>query len=124
ISYKGKYYIRSGSTTQLLNGNALNEFLLRKTGLNWDEVAEPSASIKDIDESAIEYFKHSANVSGRLSFTKEDNNYLNILRNLRLVDDNNKFKRAGLLLFSKDPLKYFTTAFIKIGKFGESGADL
>lgn len=124
ISYRGKYYIRSGSTTQLLNGNSLNEFLLKKTGLNWDEVTEPSASMKDIDESAIEYFKHSANVSGRLSFTKEDDNYLNILKNLRLVDEKDHFKRAGLLLFGKDPLKYFITAFVKIGKFGESGADL
>lgn len=124
ISYRGKYYIRSGSTTQLLNGTSLNDFLLKKTGLNWDEVVEPSASIKDIDESAIEYFKNSANVSGRLSFLKEDNDYLNILKNLRLVDDNNNFKRAGLLLFGKDPLKYFTTAFIKIGKFGDSGSEL
>ena len=80
--------------------------------------------MSDIDESAIEYFKQSANVSGRLSFTKEDNDYLNILKNLRLVDDNNNFKRAGLLLFGKDPLKYFTTAFIKIGKFGDSGSEL
>ncbi len=124
ISYKGKYYIRSGSTTQLLIGNTLNDFLLRKTGLNWDEVVELSALFKDIDESAIECFKKSANVSGRLSFAKEDDNYLNILRNLRLVDDNSNFKRAGLLLFGKDPLKYFTTAFIKIGRFGENGADL
>ncbi len=124
ISYRGKYYIRSGSTTQLLNGTSLNDFLLKKSGLNWDEVIEPSASMRDIDESAIEYFKQSANVSGRLSFTKEDNDYLSILKNLRLVDDNNNFKRAGLLLFGKDPLKYFTTAFIKIGKFGDSGSEL
>lgn len=124
ISYRGKYYIRSGSTTQLLNGTSLNDFLLKKSGLNWDEVIELSASMSDIDESAIEYFKQSANVSGRLSFTKEDNDYLNILKNLRLVDDNNNFKRAGLLLFGKDPLKYFTTAFIKIGKFGDSGSEL
>ena len=33
ISYRGKYYIRSGSTTQLLNGTSLNDFLLKKSGL-------------------------------------------------------------------------------------------
>ncbi|UUW08785.1 putative DNA binding domain-containing protein [Flavobacterium plurextorum] len=124
ISYKGKYYIRSGSTTQLLTGNSLNEFLLKKTGLNWDEVSEPTSSISDIDESAIEYFKNSANVSGRLTFIKQDNNYLNILKNLRLIDSDNKIKRAGLLLFAVDPLIFFTTAFIKIGRFGKTGADL
>ncbi len=79
ITYTGKYYIRRGSTTQLLKGTTLIDFLLKKSGLNWDEVIESSASMSDIDENAIEYFKQSANVSGRLSFTKEDNDYLNIL---------------------------------------------
>ncbi|MCD4697044.1 MAG: ATP-binding protein, partial [Bacteroidales bacterium] len=32
ISYHGKYYFRSGSTKQELQGAALNEFLLRKAG--------------------------------------------------------------------------------------------
>lgn len=110
--------------TQLLNGASLSDFLLRKTGLNWDEVIEPSATMNDIDESAIESFKNSANVSGRLSFTKEDTNYLTILKNLQLVDDANRLKRAGLLLFGKAPMKYFITAFIKIGKFGDSASAL
>ena len=30
ISYKGKFYFRSGSTLQELNGNALQRFLMRK----------------------------------------------------------------------------------------------
>ena len=46
ISLRGTYYIRIGSTTQELKGNALTEFLLRKTGKTWDDVREPSASIK------------------------------------------------------------------------------
>ena len=32
ISYRGSYYIRSGSTTQELTGNALDEFILRRQG--------------------------------------------------------------------------------------------
>jgi len=124
ISYKGKYYTRSGSTTQTLNGAALSEFLLKKVGQNWDEVIEPSASFNDIDGSAIEYFKISANFGGRLKLTDKDSDYLNILKNLRLIDDNNGVKRAALLLFGKDPLKFFTSAHIKIGKFGESSSEL
>jgi ATP-dependent DNA helicase RecG len=34
ISYHGKYYYRSGSTTQELSGYALDEFMLKKTGQN------------------------------------------------------------------------------------------
>lgn len=36
ISYHGKYYIRSGSTNQLLVGPDLNRFLLTKSGKGWD----------------------------------------------------------------------------------------
>ena len=35
INYKGQYHIRSGSTKQELKGNALNKFLLEKTGRSY-----------------------------------------------------------------------------------------
>jgi ATP-dependent DNA helicase RecG len=38
ISCNGKYYLRSGSTTQELSGSALDEFILRKQGKTWDGV--------------------------------------------------------------------------------------
>ena len=36
ISYKGKYYYRSGSTNQELKGIALTRFLMSKSGVHWD----------------------------------------------------------------------------------------
>ena len=30
VSYRGKFYLRSGSTNQLLNGSALEDFILKK----------------------------------------------------------------------------------------------
>jgi ATP-dependent DNA helicase RecG len=57
ISYQGKYHYRSGSTKQELKGNALNKFLLKKTGKTWDDVVEPRAKLDDIDISAIKAFK-------------------------------------------------------------------
>ena len=41
ISYKGRYYYRSGSTKQELKGAALEQFLLRKRGRSWDGVPLP-----------------------------------------------------------------------------------
>jgi ATP-dependent DNA helicase RecG len=124
ISFRGKYYVRSGSTTQLLSGNSLNDFLLKKTGQDWDEVIEPRASIEDIDPSAIEAFRERAKVAGRLPFIGEESSDQKILRNLRLLSDDGQLKRAALLLFGKDPRKFFMSAYLKVGKFGESGSDL
>jgi ATP-dependent DNA helicase RecG len=38
ISCGGDYYLRTGSTNQLLKGAALDRFLLRKHGRHWDGV--------------------------------------------------------------------------------------
>src|SRR3982750_519253 len=66
ISFRGVYYTRSGSTKQELKGNALTEFLLKKTGKTWDDVTEPSASIADINTIAVDQFIEAATKSGRL----------------------------------------------------------
>ena len=42
ISYRAKYYIRSGATNRELTGNALDEFILRKQGRTWDGLPVPS----------------------------------------------------------------------------------
>lgn len=47
ISYKGKYYFRSGSTNQLLTGSSLDTFMLRKQGVTWDGVPVPNVTAED-----------------------------------------------------------------------------
>lgn len=123
ISYQGKYHYRSGSTKQELKGNALNEFLLKKSGRTWDDVVELRASLEDIDPEAIKAFKKAASQSKRLPFIEEENNISNILENLLLVEKEN-LKRAGILLFGKNPCRFFINAFVKIGRFGKSDDDL
>ncbi len=49
ISYRGKFYLRSGSTNQLLSGAALEDFLFKKRNVTWDELTVENFSIKDID---------------------------------------------------------------------------
>jgi len=123
ISYHGKYHFRSGSTKQVLQGAALNEFLLRKAGKTWDDVIEPNASLEDIDKKAIEAFKRGAIKSNRLPQVENENDILQIFKNLRLIDKN-KLKRSGILAFGKDPRNFFINAFVKIGKFGNSDDEL
>src|SRR5690554_1070285 len=48
ISYKGKYYVRSGSTTQELNGKDLTRFLIAKSYSNRDEYPVPNVGISGI----------------------------------------------------------------------------
>tara|TARA_R110002124_G_scaffold17532_3_gene73482 strand:- start:367077 stop:368396 length:1320 start_codon:yes stop_codon:yes gene_type:complete len=123
ISYNGKYYYRTGSTTQELKGNDLREFLLRKTGKTWDDVAEPNATLDDLNKKTIKEFVKMGIESGRLKPDVENSNITTVLQNLRLID-NNQLNRSALLLFGNDPQRFYVSSFLKIGKFGDSSSEL
>lgn len=123
ISYQGKYYIRSGSTKQELNGNALNEFLLKKAGKTWDDVIEPRANLTAIDPQAILAFKRGALKSKRLPFIESEDDIEQILDNL-LLTENGKLKRSAILLLGKNPCHFYINAYVKIGRFGKTDDDL
>lgn len=124
ISVRGKYYVRTGSTLQELKGPALNEFILKRTGKSWDDLPVEFATIKDIDEDAIQFFINKALKSKRIAPDAEEEDTRTLLNSLHLTNDKGKLKSAAILLFGKDPKKYFTSAYFKIGRFGESDADL
>lgn len=122
ISIRGKYYYRSGSTKQELTGTSLNEFLLKKSGRSWDEVVEPRATFKDIDEKAVHSFIDSAKDKGRLPETS-GLNFPQILDKLRLTE-NSQIRRAAIILFGKDPGKFYPNTFVKIGRFEKDETDI
>ncbi|MDX9748343.1 MAG: ATP-binding protein [Paludibacter sp.] len=115
ISLRGRYYYRSGSVKQELTGAALNEFLLKRAGFTWDDVIEERATLADIDEGSIKKYLRKAEIGGRLpdvdGLTTEE-----LLEKLRLAE-NGKLKRAAIILFGKDPGKFYPNTFVKIGKF-------
>lgn len=115
ISLRGRYYYRSGSVKQELTGTSLNEFLLKRFGLAWDEVTESRATFDDIDEKAFKAYLVMAKEKDRLpdveGLSMED-----VFNKLRLTK-NGELTRAAIILFGKDPRNFFTNAFVKIGRF-------
>jgi len=122
ISLRGRYYYRSGSTKQELTGASLNEFLLKKSGKTWDDVIEPRANFDDIDEKAVNTFLKASENAGRLP----ENNGLSIpelFEKLRITE-NGQLKRSAIVLFGKEPGKFYPNTFVKVGRFGKDDADL
>jgi ATP-dependent DNA helicase RecG len=122
VNYKGEYHYRSGSTKQELKGTALDKFLLKKYGRKWDGVTVPNASISELKQDTLDFFRRKGVKSKRLDedVIAESNELL--LENLQIMD-NEYLKRAALLLFHPKPEKFVTGAYIKIGYF-ESDSDL
>ena len=114
ISYNGKYYIRSGSTVQELQGKELADFLMKKSGSTWDDIVEERAGFNEINNDSIEKFKKYA-VDRIPSIIKETDN-TTLLQKLNLIDGKD-LKRAAVLLFSNDPQKFYLQSVVRIGKF-------
>ena len=124
ISYKGKYYYRSGSTMQELNGVALQQFILKKMGRSWDDMVHERATVEDLDREAIDFFLRKGIQAGRIDPSEANAPTATVLQNLNLIDDEGHLKNAALLLFCKKPGRYFTGTEFKIGRFHANIADL
>ncbi|MDP2337973.1 MAG: ATP-binding protein [Bacteroidota bacterium] len=122
INYKGQYHYRSGSTKQELKGNALNKFILQKTGKHWDSITLPNLQLQDLDNSAFELFRKKAARSKRVDEETLGESNEMLLHHLHLTE-NGQLKRAAGLLFHPDPEKFITGSYVKIGFF-ESESDL
>jgi len=122
ISYKGKFYTRSGSSTHELNGVELTDFVLKKSGETWDNVIVQDATIENIDTKAISKLIEDSKATKRLPDTNGLST-IEILQKLHLIKDG-KLKRAAIVLFAKDPNYFIPNCVVKIGRFGIDGEDL
>ena len=124
IAYHGIHHYRSGSTKQELKGAALQQFLLRKMGHSWDDIENERATLDDIDRQAIDFFLRKAVDAGRMPVDSLNETTEKVLSNLNLIGGEGKLRNAALLLFGKNPAKFFTSVQFRIGRFGRDEADL
>jgi len=116
ISLRGRYFYRSGSVKQELTGAALNEFMLKRIGKKWDGVPVPNVTVEDLKADTFTFFKEKGIKSGRIDEASRNDTPLQVLENLKLVE-NNYLNRAAVMLFHPDPEKFVSGAYIKIGFF-------
>lgn len=117
VSLRGKYYLRSGSTTQLLNSFSLQNFLLKRHNLSWDEIGVETASFEDIDILSVKKFVDLAISANRLTADARNLPIDQLFENLHLMDDAKYIKRHALLAFASDPMRFFPSMSVKIGRF-------
>lgn len=118
VSYRGHFYYRSGATNLELAYGMLHTFLLNKNGMNWEDMPVPGVTLEDLDRDSFKIFRREALRHKRMS--KEELDMMDneeLLSKLRLYTGDGQLKRAAILLFHEDPERWFTGAYIKIGRF-------
>ena len=117
VTYRGKYHYRTGSTKQILQGNALTQFLLKKLGTTWDNISQDSPKFSELRHDSFDIFREEAVRNRRMKDEDLDTDNELLLRDLNLVDEAGNLKRAAVLLFHHKPERWFPNSYIKIAYF-------
>ncbi len=115
VSVRGRYFRRTGKTVQRMSHEEIMQRMIASTGLSWDAIVEPSSTLTDLDPEKISRFVQTMKKKGRLSIPTQATD-IEILRKLELIK-NDVPTRAALLLFGHNPESFFSSAFLKTGRF-------
>lgn len=113
ISFRGRYYKQVGAQTVEMGWEDLQGFFLEKSGVTWDSLPSPT-TLEDLDEETIRKFVRMA--KNRLPYINENEDVESILDKLGLLEDG-RITNASLLLFGKEPQRYYIQASVRIGRF-------
>lgn len=117
-TFNGAVYVRIGSTTHKLEGQALFDFLKNKQILCFDE-QDSEAKIEDLDERRIEAYLTKR---GQLDYLKSNNPQDFIISNMfGKLNGKLKLKNVATLFFAKEPHRWHPQNEIRIVRF--SGAE-
>ncbi len=108
----GAIYIRQGPNTQRITSvERMRDFFQQSDRIYFDEGPCPSFDpSKEMDEVFFETFRNDSGISSGVS--KEQ-----IIKNLKLIHDNDVFKNGAVLFFAKNPEHFFDKAVIRCVSF-------
>jgi len=116
VFFKNHAYKRVGKTNQMISSSELRKRAKESGGrVYWDERVCEDAGLEDIEEEKVKTFLKIAKEERNLRIgenipTKE------ALRKLKLVKED-KLTNAAILLFGKDPQRFFTQSEVRCARF-------
>ncbi|MCF6158692.1 MAG: transcriptional regulator [wastewater metagenome] len=113
VSYEGRYYERVGNTTREMMPDKLQ--ILFSRGKPWDSLSG-EFSLKEIDVQTVQSFVNLAVETNRLSDASLNESPEMLLEKLDLLSEG-KPTNGAVLLFWKNPQKYFINLCVRIGRF-------
>jgi len=115
VSFKGRYFKRIGSSNRQMSWEDITKLVLESVGTTWDGLIEPRATLEDIDLEKVKKFVSLCNKTGRRPIP-ENEAPLMTLEKLELIQKE-KPTRAAILLFGKNPQRFYLQAILKMGRF-------
>ena len=111
----GRPYKRVGRTDQRLSSAEVRRISLESTGTTWDMLVCPNAALDSIDEEGIRQYVSQLRQKRGLEMPNAES-IQDVLEKLHLLDSG-ELKNAAILLFGKDPNRFFPQAQLRCARF-------
>lgn len=111
----GKPFVRVGNVTKLMKRSQYEELLLKRKKLEFDELICEEGTIEDINADKIQWFLKKAIVERKLDIEPQTMPK-EVLQRLKLIKGR-KLTNAAILLFGKEPQKFFLQAETRCARF-------
>ncbi|MBZ2166125.1 putative DNA binding domain-containing protein [Methanobacterium sp. VT] len=116
VFFRDKSFIRVGKTNQRLSSSEIRRMVPDgHSGVYWDEKICENALIEDIDIEKLKWFLKESNNERNRDLDPELP-IKEVLNKLDLIKDN-KLTNAAILLFGKDPQRFFRQAEVQCARF-------
>ena len=111
----GIAYRKVGSEKRIIPPDELKRIILEQKKTRWDERICEGAGLKDIDKEKVRQFMIKANAERNLNIDPK----IPLKEALEKLDlfSKNKIKNAAILLFGRNPQKFFSQVETRCGRF-------
>ena len=117
VSVRGRCYKRVGNSNRVMSPQEIAQMHLNATGQSWDQLLVTRAGIDDIDEKKVEWYLTRRETIRNVS-KPQDMNMAAFLKNINGISEDGTPTHAGLLFFSKHPLRRFShNAQLRVVRF-------
>ena len=117
VSVKGVCYKRVGNSNRVMSPQEIAQMHLNATGQSWDQLLVTRAGMDDIDEKKVEWYLTRREIIRNVS-KPQDMSIAAFLKNINGISDDETPTHAGLLFFSKHPLRrFFYNAQLRVVRF-------
>ena len=114
VALNGRFYRRVGNSTREVPAEELPRFFLEKTGQSWDDLPS-DALVANLSPEAIAAFRLQA--APKLPQAAQTESDALLIEKLGLVHESGRLRRAGVLLFTDEPQRWFPMARIQAARF-------
>ncbi|MBM3241859.1 hypothetical protein FJZ31_36780 [Candidatus Poribacteria bacterium] len=116
VFFKAHAFQRVGKTNQRIYASKIRELAKQeRVKLHWDEKICERANLEDVDEEKVKWFPEKARYERRLEINP-NTSVREALERLELTR-NGRVTNAALLLFGKNPQRFFLQAETRCGRF-------